>query len=164
MDTSEKTTGDASVFKSTGARLLRSMQIIALMFLLEVMDAPTLGAQVGRDNALYLHNDRVVLLIVHLADQARLSRDVQFTVRAQAQAGLLVWPYDRKQARAIFRRAFQQLLPSASNSQPASAPEIATLQQLRTELLNQIAFRDPEMADILAREFEVSKQLPGRKQ
>src|SRR5215208_2357574 len=165
MNTSKKTTGAASVSNRTGARLLRSIQIIALMLLLAVMDAPSLGAQVGRGSAPYLHNDRVVSLIVHLADQAQLSRDVQFAVRAQAQAGLLVWPYDRQQARAIFRKAFQQLLlPSAFNSQPASAPEIATLQQLRTELLNQIACRDSEMADILAREFALSKQLPVDKQ
>src|ERR1044072_1478155 len=153
MNTSEKTTGAASGIIRPSARLQRIIQIIALTFFLAVMDASSLGAQLGRYTAPYLHSDRVVSLIVHLADQAYLLRDIQFAARAQAQAGLLVWPYDREQARAIFRRAFQQLLPSASNSQPASAPEIATLQQLRTELLDQLAYRDPEMAETLAREF-----------
>jgi hypothetical protein len=152
----EKTTKAASVSSRPSARILRGVPLIALILFIAVMDARSLGAQAGHDSAPYGHDDRVLALIVQLADRAHLSDDIEFAVRAQAQAGLLVWPYDRDQARAIFRRAFQRLHPSASK--PFSAFERARRQQLRSDLLYQIAYCDPEMADSLAREFALSKK------
>src|SRR5205085_10404552 len=102
--------------------------------------------------------DRMMELIIHLADQAHLSQDRGLAVRAQAQAGLLVWPYNRDQARTIFRRAFSELLPSAADFEPASAVEIAQRQQLRIEFLCQIAGCDPEMAETLAYSFGLAPQ------
>jgi hypothetical protein len=158
MKTSEENTGAASVSRSS-ARILRSTPLIVLVAFLTVLETPSVAGQRGRAAAPYEHADRVRSLVINLANQADLSRDVQFAVRAQAQAGLLVWPYDHDQARKIFRRAFRRLLPSTHYSRPDSALERSKRQQLRAELLNQIACCDPELADILARSFALSKEL-----
>jgi hypothetical protein len=154
----EKTTSTASVSSRPGVRILRGFPLVALMLFITVMDAPSLGGEVGRGSAPYLPNDRVILLTAQLADQAHLSQDILFAMRAQAQAGLLIWPYDRDQARAIFWRAFQQLLPTASDFQPDSALERANMQRLRVEFLNQIAYLDSEMAETMVRAFALSRK------
>jgi hypothetical protein len=120
----------------------------------------------ARNNESVARQDaRIPLLLAQLADQARSSDDLAFAVRAQSQAGTLLWPHDRDSARSIYRRAFQSLSPantfkatdntenSAPPPGPASRPglTLAEKQQLRTELLNQIAARDPELAEELAR-------------
>ena len=86
---------------------------------------------------------RITLLLSHLADQARLSEDLAFAVRAQSQAALLLWPYDCERARAIFRQAFQSLA-----REPLGQSD---RRQLREELLNRIASRDTGLAEELAR-------------
>ena len=111
-------------------------------------------------------NTRIVSLLEQLADQARASANVGFAVRAQSQAARLLWAQEPDRARAIYQRAFQMLAPSASskprdNSETADASKatadplssFADKRQLRTELLNQIAARDPELAEELARSF-----------
>jgi hypothetical protein len=158
MNTSRETLNGASVSGHLSARIPRSILIIALTLFMSVMDAPALSGQAGRAAAPHRQNDRVISLIVNLANQAHLSRDIQFAVRAQAQAGLLIWPYDRDQARAIFSRAFHQLVPSPSDPRPASELERNRGQQLRVELLNRIANCDPVMAETLARSFARSRK------
>lgn len=110
-------------------------------------------------------NARIVSLIERLADQARTSEDMPFSVRAQSQAAALLWPQDAAQARTIYRRAFKSLaaggeskpLDSGGNANTSAALESirgltsVQKQQLRGELLNQIAARDPELAEDLAR-------------
>ena len=109
-------------------------------------------------------NTRIVSLLEQLADQARASENVGFAVRAQSQAAKLLWVQDPDRARAIYQRAFQLLAPGASlksrdsdesansSKTPADRPSsVAENRQLRTELLNQIAARDPELAEELAR-------------
>ena len=86
---------------------------------------------------------RITLLLSHLADQARLSEDLAFAVRAQSQAAILLWPYDCERARAIFRQAFQSLSRETLGQ--------SDKRQLREELLNRIASRDTELAEDLAR-------------
>jgi hypothetical protein len=84
---------------------------------------------------------------------------VNFAVRTQSQAATLLCPYDPGRARAIYRRAFQTLTlqpPSRLNETiggDKSRPHLTSAErlQLRSELLNQIAARDPELADELAR-------------
>jgi len=107
---------------------------------------------------------RITLLLDRLADEARASDDLAFSVRAQSQAATLLWSQDAERARSIYRRAFESLaaLPStrpgdqkanASGSAIAgSRPELspAHKRQLRSELLNQIAARDPDLAEELA--------------
>jgi transposase len=119
---------------------------------------------------------RIPLLLVQLADQARSSDDLAFAVRAQSQAGTLLWPQDRDKARSIYRRAFNSLSTTAASkatdntensaatagAAPRSGLTPAEKQQLRAELLNQIAARDLELAEELARavadSLDVSKE------
>jgi hypothetical protein len=105
--------------------------------------------------------NRIISLLTPLADQASLSADLSFAVRAQSQAATLLWPYDREQARAIYRRAFQSLVcndsptpQTASVHRPSRHAITATARQsLLVELLQEIAGRDPGLAEDLARAF-----------
>ena len=115
-------------------------------------------------------NTRVISLLEQLADQARASENLAFAVRAQSQAAGLLWAQDAELARSIFRRAFESLAADSKpreNAESAAASKTPTSgsaltaavkRQLRSELLNQIAARDPELAEELARSFvEASK-------
>ena len=107
-------------------------------------------------------NARIVSLLEQLADQALSSENLTFAVRAQAQAAKLLWEQDPARARAIYQRAFQSLVPGASSktregadagnkSSSLRSTTRAEKVQLRSELLNQIAARAPELAEELAR-------------
>src|SRR5512144_1505069 len=114
--------------------------------------------------AVIQQNTRIVSLLDQLADQARASDDLAFAVRAQAQAANLLWTQDVDRARSIYKRAFQSLMPSpssksrdetdrvdASQTPVVRTPSPADKLQLRAELLRQIAARDPQLAEDLAR-------------
>ncbi|MEK6288553.1 MAG: hypothetical protein AABO57_22785 [Acidobacteriota bacterium] len=117
-------------------------------------------------------NARIISLVEQLADQARASDDLTFAVRAQSQAAKLLWPLDPERARAIYRRAFQSLASGASKEAPeqaANANPYSTFEpsraliptpnpQLRSELLNQIAACDPELAEEFARDLAASME------
>lgn len=122
----------------------------------------TISAQKSED--LSQQNTRIVALLEQLADQARASANIAFAVRAQSQAARLLWAQEPDRARAIYQRAFHSLVPGTpsrtrDNSEseegpkrPAGgSPSFVEKRQLRTELLNQIAARDPELAEELAR-------------
>ncbi|HVF88949.1 MAG TPA: hypothetical protein VNH22_02705, partial [Blastocatellia bacterium] len=100
---------------------------------------------------------RIKWLLIQLADSARHSDDLAFSVRAQTHAAVLLWPQDRECARAVFRRVFESLVPSqaleaggASDDGGAPGPP-ATVSDLKAELLSQVASRDPELAEEFAR-------------
>jgi hypothetical protein len=110
------------------------------------------------------HNARIILLLEQLAEQARASENPGFAVRAQSQAAALLWSLDPEQARLIYRRAFDSIKPGASPEPQATHGRDATptsnaaassseKRRLRRELLNQIAIRDSEFADQLARDL-----------
>ena len=163
------------------AWIVRSCAVSIALFLAGAVDThaqrPRAIEPAVRNNESAAQQDaRIPFLLVQLADQARSSDDLAFAVRAQSQAGTLLWPHDRDSARSIYRRAFQSLSPTntlkvTDNTDPAapsSRPSRAGLtlaekQQLRTELLNQIAARDPELAEELARavaeSLDTSKDL-----
>lgn len=114
-------------------------------------------------------NTRIVSLLDQLADQARASDNLAFAARAQAQAANLLWMQDADRARSIYKRAFQSLMPGPSTksrddadrvdaSQPSvvRTPSPADKLQLRSELLRQIAARDPQLAEDLARNLAES--------
>ena len=94
-----------------GATSIRAAAHFISIFLI---NAITLNAQIAppgnapRPEARVIaqHADRILPLLAALADQASLSADLTFAVRAQSRAATLLWPYDCKQARAIYRRAF----------------------------------------------------------
>jgi hypothetical protein len=143
-----------SRFRARVSRIFRS--ILLVFVFMAVASAPTPSASSGRAAAPNRHDDnldRVLKLILDVTEQARLSTDTAFAVRMQMQAALLLWPYDHDQARAIFRRAFQPLLRSPLDSGSGSMLEAARRQQLRVEVLDQIAGCDAEMAEALARAF-----------
>ena len=111
-------------------------------------------------------NARIVSLLEQLADQARLSDNLSFAVRAQSLAAKLLWGQEADRARTIYQRAFQSLTSngqakSRDNSEGADASKtprgslssLAEKRQLRIELLNQIAARDPALAEELARKL-----------
>lgn len=135
------------------------------------MCAQTLQSQITTTvsfDAASRQNTRIVALLEQLADQARSSDNIAFAVRAQSQAAKLLWPQDEDRARIIFQRAFQLLAPGAAskprdNDQTADAIKTTNAtastvdrRRLRTELLNQIAARDPEFAEELARDLAES--------
>lgn len=116
-------------------------------------------------------NARIGSLLEQLAEQARASENLGFAVRSQSQAARLLWAQDPDRARAIFRQAFQSVAPGASsksrdNAENAEAPKApagrgpspAETLRLRTELLNQIAIHDPQLAEELARSLADSIQ------
>src|SRR6185503_18582116 len=111
---------------------------------------------------------RIILLLEQLADQARASENVAFAVRAQSHAAALLWPLDPEQARAIYRRAFDSLQRTSNQIQSGSSKDDRAAvsgfaaqpqcRQLSRELLNQIASRDPELAEQLARNLIESSE------
>ena len=124
---------------------------------------PKTGAPYQSDSIKGQHT-RIVSLLEQLADQARASENLAFAVRAQSQAARLLWAQEPDRAREIYQRAFQLLGPGgspkprdnsevadASRTQPGNFLSFEERRQLRTELLNQIAGRDPELAEKLAR-------------
>src|SRR6185369_15832454 len=144
-----------------------SIRAAAHLISIFLINAITLNAQlastgnVARPGARVIaQHDRILPLLAALADQASLSADLIFAVRAQSQAATLLWPYDREQARAIYGRAFQSLVCNDSATSKASVHRAAGLatpaiakQHLLGELLQEIAGRDPGLAEDLARAF-----------
>jgi hypothetical protein len=124
---------------------------------------PTKTVAAEESDSIRGQNTRIVSLLEQLADQARASENLAFAVRAQSQAARLLWAQEPDRAREIYQRAFQLLAGGSSKSRDtseggeASRTQHGTVvsfeekRQLRTELLNQIAARDPELAEKLAR-------------
>jgi hypothetical protein len=129
---------------------------------------PTPGAQTSQ--AFAQQNMRIISLLEQLADQARASENLGFAVRAQSQAAKLLWAQNPDRARAIYQHAFKSLAPTsskyrenptavdASKSPVGRASSLEEKRQLRTDLLNQIATRDPELAEELARSLADSME------
>ncbi|HWX41795.1 MAG TPA: hypothetical protein VN345_11650 [Blastocatellia bacterium] len=131
--------------------------------------APSSAAE-DQGRQVSFQGSRITALISELADQARASDDVLFALKAQAQAAMLLMPYDREGSRAIFRRVFDKLsdLLSDSGSQisdkgPQSnrSPSRADLEQLRADLMTSIAARDPELVEELGRAIAFAKSAGG---
>ena len=122
-------------------------RIFATLSVLIALSGIAFGLQSPRARDVAGKRSRIQTLLVHLADQARASDDVVFSVHAQARAATLLWPYESDRARAMFRQAFESLTAGdadkgESNSQRSAAAGRTRI-QLRAELLNQIAARDP---------------------
>lgn len=147
-----------------GATAIRAAAHFVTIFLINTI---TLTAQVAppgnaarpQARAIAQQDDRIMPLLASLADQASLSGDLTFAVRAQSQAATLLWQYDREQACAIYCRAFQSLVcDDGVASKPASVDSSSRLaittiarQHLLVELLQEIAGRDSGLAEDLAR-------------
>lgn len=136
-------------FRSPGNGVIALALCLTLSVSLRAQSAP--AAQASKQQI------RIISLLAQIADDARASENVSFATKIESQAASLLWPYDREQARAIFRRAFYSLFQKAVNHESAKAEvrqpahlSPALKQQLLTELLNQIAACDAEMAEELA--------------
>jgi hypothetical protein len=141
-------------FRGSGNGVIALALCLTLTVSLYAQNAP--AAQTSKQQI------RIVALLAQIADEARSFEDVKLATKLQSQAALMLWPYDREQARSIFNRTFLSLLQKTSGSNAVAnntktqerqpkALSLADKQQLLTELLNQIASRDAEMAEELAR-------------
>jgi tetratricopeptide (TPR) repeat protein len=129
----------------------------AILSLLIALCGTALGGQSPRLRDINGKRSRIQALLVHLADQARTSDDLVFSVQAQVRAATLLWPYESDRARAMFRQAFDSLgTGDGERGESSKQRGLATTQtrlQLRAELLNQVAARDPELVEELARKL-----------
>ncbi len=129
----------------------------AILSVLIALCGTALGVQSPRLRDVTGTRSRIQALLIYLADQARSSDDLVFSVHAQVRAATLLWPYESDRARAMFRQAFESLTTGdadrgdSSNQRGSTTPR--TKLQLRAELLNQIAARDPELVEELARKL-----------
>src|SRR5215831_52081 len=107
-----------------------------------------------------IQGPRITALISELADQARASDDILFSLKTQSQAAILLMPYDREGGRTVLRRVFDRLTDLLSdlgaenrdkNQHSSHTPSRTDLEQLRAELMTGIAGRDPELAEELGR-------------
>ncbi len=149
-----------------GAASIRAAAHFISIFLINAITlnaqiAPPVNAARPGARVIAQHADRILPLLAALADQASLSADLTFAVRAQSQAATLLWSYDREKARAIYRRAFQSLVcndsatPKAASVHRSSRLAITAIarQPLLVELLQEIAGRDAGLAEDLAHVF-----------
>src|SRR6185503_11940082 len=81
----------------------------AILSLLIALCGTALGGQSPRLRDVTGKRSRIQALLVHLADQARTSDNLVFSVQAQVRAATLLWPYESDRARAMFRQAFESL-------------------------------------------------------
>ena len=163
----------------------RRISTVARLISIILVNAITVNAQVdppghaAHAQAIVVpqQNDRIIPLLAPLADQASLSGDLTFAVRAQARAATLLWPYDRGRARDIYRRAFQSLGAGRDSKCDDSAmPEAVSvyrpsrlaltaiaMQSLRVELLHEIAGRDAGLAEDVVEDGAGAFTAPERR-
>lgn len=133
----------------------------AILFLLAVVYSTALGVETPRPKENAAQSSRIQALLIYLADEARSSDDLAFSIRAQAHAAELLWSRDPDRARQIFRRVYDSLAAvdnerSESQARKTSTLTVATRLQLRAELLNQIAAHDPELVEEFARKIALT--------
>src|SRR3954464_11310110 len=88
-------------------------------------------------------------LLIETADKARLCDDLFYRARVQALAADALWPHDERQARNIFRRAWE-----AATAADKATPEDSLSKELgetdsfaRESLLEKVAARDAKLAN-----------------
>ncbi|MDT4954580.1 MAG: hypothetical protein QOJ02_2718 [Acidobacteriota bacterium] len=147
---------------------LRSLASIALI--LSFASTPALTQKRGRagrtpatqnKNAENARRAQALTLLVETADKARLFDDLYYRARIQTLAADALWPHDERQARAIFRRAWE----AATASDKAEKEEAArggggllpatneNVTEARDEVLGKAAVRDARLAEIFLRDL-----------
>ncbi|HWS99490.1 MAG TPA: hypothetical protein VN256_04390 [Pyrinomonadaceae bacterium] len=103
-------------------------------------------------------------LLVEAADKARSFDDLFYRARVQALAADALWPQDERQARAIFRRAWEAAEASDKAEQEEAASEAGALPgavpkvtDARDEVLRKAAARDPRLAESFLRALASGK-------
>jgi hypothetical protein len=99
-------------------------------------------------------------LLVETADRARLFDALFYRARIQTLAADALWPHDERQARAIFRRAWEAATASDKAEQEEAARGSGLLPatnenvtDARDEVLGKAAVRDARLAEIFLRDL-----------
>jgi hypothetical protein len=99
-------------------------------------------------------------LLVETADKARTFDDLFYRAKIQTLAADALWPHDQRQARAIFRRAWEAATASDKAEREESEQQFGTLtginpefSEARQEVLGIAAARDARLAEIFLREL-----------
>ncbi|MDQ3755116.1 MAG: hypothetical protein M3371_10335 [Acidobacteriota bacterium] len=112
-----------------------------------ISDSPH-AAKSGRTEAAELER-RALSLLDEALEEARALKLVENRVRLRAAAAELLWPRDPERARAAFREAMNDLA-AATRGLDADSPQDQNLtyvvSQLRQQMLQQVAPRDPKLA------------------
>jgi hypothetical protein len=119
---------------------------------------PTSAAQ--NKNAERTRRAQAVTLLVETADRARLFDSLFYRARIQMLVADALWPHDERQARAIFRRAWE----AATASDKAEKEEAArgtgllpatneNVTDARDEVLGKAAVHDARLAEIFLRDL-----------
>ncbi len=105
-----------------------------------------------------------VALLVETADKARSFDDLFYRARVQALAADALWPVDERQARAIFRRAWEAAEASDKADREEAASEMGALPgqtpkvtDARDEVLRKAAARDSRLAELFLRDLTSEK-------
>ncbi|HEV7373291.1 MAG TPA: hypothetical protein VGN95_01115 [Pyrinomonadaceae bacterium] len=146
---------------------LRSLVLVALV--LAFASIPVLSQKRGRTqpkattqnkNAERVRRAQAVTLLVETADKARLFDALFYRARIQMLAADALWPHDERQARAIFRRAWEAATASdkAEKEEAARGTDLfpATNENVtdaRDEVLRKAAVRDARLAEIFLRDL-----------
>lgn len=103
-------------------------------------------------------------LLVEAADKARSFDDLFYRARVQALAADALWPHDERQARAIFRRAWEAAEASDKAEHEEAAQEAGALPgavpkvtDARDEVLRKAAARDSRLAEAFLRALASEK-------
>jgi hypothetical protein len=103
---------------------------------------------------------QALTLLVETADKARLFDDLYYRARIQTLAADALWPHDERQARAIFRRAWEAATASDKAEQEEAARGSGLLPatnenvtDARDEVLGKAAVRDVRLAEIFLRDL-----------
>ncbi|MGA9994603.1 MAG: hypothetical protein WBP93_04265 [Pyrinomonadaceae bacterium] len=118
---------------------------------------------------------KAIALIAETAERARSFDDLFYRARVQALAADALWPYDRENARAIFRRAWdaatawdkaeqEEAAREDASSSESNSDSNSTLKQTalafteaRDEVLAKAAGRDAQLVRIFLREMLADK-------
>jgi len=105
------------------------------------------------------------MLLIETANKARLFDDLFYRARIQTLAADALWPHDERQARAIFRRAWEAAAASDKEDREDAAEEagalpgaVAPVTEARDEVLKVAAARDARLAETFLRELMSEKE------
>lgn len=129
-----------------------------------------------KQNREEIRRAKALVLLEETAERARSVSDLFYRARVQALAADALWPYERQNARAIFRRAWDAATASdkaeqeeaereaasetdsGSNSDSKAASSSLDFTEARDEVLAKAAARDAQLVKIFLREMLAEKE------
>ncbi len=147
--------------------------IISLALALLLLPTSALSQQRGRrakapsaqsKNAERARRALAITLLVETADKARTFDELYYRTRIQTLAADALWSHDARQARAIFRRAWEAAAASDKADWEEAAREVGSLPgatrkttEARDEVLKATAKRDARLAEVFLRDLSSEK-------